>query len=134
MTKSAVELVDASNRDRIIFTWPWHSVIEFAGSPAADPTDMDVFRLTVENVGIFMFECDDCVVTQTLFERCKESSKMEGLERQLSSMRASHADLHSKHSDLHDQKQQTDQEIQQLREQVRLLLILHLPIIIDQSQ
>ena len=111
MTQAGVEVVAAVNRNTVLFTWPWHAIFSISGQHSADPTDMDTFSLSVQGVGEFMFECDDCSVTQGIFERCKESARLEGLEKQLSSMRASTVELHTG-------KLQAEEELAQLRQEV----------------
>ena len=77
MAKVGIEVVGVHLSTRaglnadILLKWPWHSLVEFRGNPSADPTDMDDFSLTVQGVGTFVFECDDCMVIQALFDRCK---------------------------------------------------------------
>lgn len=48
MEETGMKVVDVSNwAQKVLFDWPWSSIVAFSGVPTSDPTDMDEFVLTV---------------------------------------------------------------------------------------
>jgi hypothetical protein len=64
-----ITVVRASN-EQVYFSWPWTVATQFgAAKQSTDPTDMELFHITIAEIGQFIFECEDGVMVKSAFQK-----------------------------------------------------------------
>jgi hypothetical protein len=81
---SHVEVMDAETQE-MLDVWTWSTVSRFiAERQSDDPTDMELFTVEIEEMGQYVFECDDAHHLKTVFQ----DSMLQGLQLEASGKEA----------------------------------------------